>query len=80
MALNRSRCGQEDVGSCYLNSHHVNFSEWTLAGIARPIQVTTAGSTRVTKAKGMDTKESITLTVQWQNCNDKTLGYAVYIG
>ena len=70
--------GKSSDISYYLNSHHVDFSEWTLAGIARPIRVTATGSTGIATAKGMETEDSITLTVQWQNLNDKTLGCAVY--
>lgn len=70
--------GKSSDISYYLNSHHVDFSEWTLAGIARPVRVTATSSTGVAKAKGMDAEDSITLTVQWQNYNDKTLGCGVY--
>jgi D-galacturonate reductase len=70
--------GKSSDISYYLNSHHVDFSEWTLAGIARPIRVTGTSSTGVAKARGIDTEDSITLTVQWENLNDKTLGCAVY--
>mmetsp|Transcript_6415 Transcript_6415/g.18916 ORF Transcript_6415/g.18916 Transcript_6415/m.18916 type:complete len:423 (-) Transcript_6415:94-1362(-) len=70
--------GKSSDISYYLNSHHVDWSEWTLAGIARPVRVTATGSTGVAHAKGMPTEDSITLTVQWQNLNDKTLGCAVY--
>lgn len=70
--------GKSSDISYYLNSHHVDWSEWTLANIARPIRVTATGSTGVAKSKGMETEDSITLTVQWQNLNDKTLGCAVY--
>jgi len=70
--------GKSSDISYYLNSHHIDWSEWTLAGVARPIRVTATGSTGVAKGKGMDTEDSITLTVQWQNINDKTLGCAVY--
>jgi D-galacturonate reductase len=65
--------------SYYLNSHHIDWSEWTLAGIARPVRVTATGSTGIAKARGMETEDSITLTVQWANLNeDKSLGCAVY--
>ena len=47
-------------------------------GIARPIRVTGTSSTGVAHSKGMKTEDSITLTVQWENLNDKTLGCAVY--
>ena len=60
------------------SSHHVDWSEWTLASIARPIRVTATGSTGVAKSKGIETEDSITLTVQWENSNDKSLGCAVY--
>jgi D-galacturonate reductase len=70
--------GKSSDISYYLNSHHVDFSEWTLAGIARPVRVTATASSGVAKAKDIDTEDSITLTVQWQNLSDKTLGCAVY--
>jgi len=70
--------GKSSDISYYLNSHHIDFSEWTLAGIARPVRVTATSSTGVAKARGMDTEDSITLTVQWENINDKTLGCGVY--
>lgn len=70
--------GKSSDISFYLNSHHVDFTEWTLAGIARPVRVTATSSDGVAKSKGMDTEDSITLTVQWKNINDGTLGCAVY--
>lgn len=70
--------GKSSDISYYLNSHHVDFTEWTLAGIARPIRVTATASDGVAKARGMNTEDSITLTVQWYNLNDKSLGCAVY--
>eukprot|EP00536_Pseudo-nitzschia_multiseries_P012387 jgi/Psemu1/244477/estExt_Genewise1.C_4710008 len=70
--------GKSSDISYYLNSHHIDWSEWTLAGVARPVRVTATGSTGVAESKGMDTEDSITLTVQWQNISDKTLGCAVY--
>jgi len=74
----RAWAGKSSDISYYLNSHHVDFSEWTLAGIARPVRVTATGSTGVAHAKDIPTEDSITLTVQWQNIDDKTLGCAVY--
>jgi D-galacturonate reductase len=70
--------GKSSDISYYLNSHHVDWSEWTLANIARPVRVTATGSTGIAKSKDIDTEDSITLTVQWENLNDKTLGCAVY--
>ena len=40
--------------------------------------MTATGSTGVAKGKGIETEDSITLTVQWENSNDKSLGCAVY--
>jgi D-galacturonate reductase len=71
--------GKSSDISYYLNSHHVDWSEWTLAGVARPIRVTATGSTGIAQARDINTEDSITLTVQWQNLKDKTsLGCAVY--
>lgn len=69
--------GKSSDISYYLNSHHIDWSEWTLAGVAKPIRVTATASDGIAKSKGMPTEDSITLTVQWQN-NDKSLGCAVY--
>jgi D-galacturonate reductase len=69
--------GKSSDISYYLNSHHVDWSEWTLAAIARPVRVTATGSTGIAQAKGMETEDSITLTVQWQNIADKTQGVAI---
>jgi D-galacturonate reductase len=65
--------------SYYLNSHHVDFTEWMLAGMARPVRVTATASDGVASERKMETEDSITLTVQWQNLNArKTLACAVY--
>jgi D-galacturonate reductase len=71
--------GKSSDISYYLNSHHIDWSEWTLHGIARPIRVTASASTGIAHAKGMPAEDSITLQVQWQNMNDRqTLGTAIY--
>lgn len=71
--------GKSSDISYYLNSHHVDWSEWTLHGMARPVRVTATGSTGIAQVKGMPTEDSITLTVQWQNMNaSKSLGCAIY--
>lgn len=74
----KSWAGKSSDISFYLNSHHVDFSEWTLAGIARPVRVTATASSGVAKDKGIETEDSITLTVQWRNINDHSMGCAVY--
>ena len=71
--------GKSSDISYYLNSHHVDWSEWTLAGKARPIRVTGTASTGVAKSRGIETEDSITLTVQWENLSSSSsLGCAVY--
>lgn len=76
--------GKSSDISYYLNSHHIDWSEWTLHGIARPVRVTGTASTGIAHAKGMPTEDSITLTVQWENLNssssgnNRSLGCAVY--
>lgn len=67
--------------SYYLNSHHIDWCEWTLHQIARPIRVTAIASNGIANQK-FDTdsiEDSITLTVQWENNNtNKTLGVGIY--
>lgn len=75
--------GKSSDISYYLNSHHIDWSEWTLAGQARPIRVTATASTGVAQSQNIPAEDSITLTVQWENFknnnnNNKTLGCAVY--
>jgi D-galacturonate reductase len=70
--------GKSSDISYYLNSHHVDWSEWTLSGMARPVRVTATASTGIAQARGMQTEDSITLTVQWENLQTKNQGCAVY--
>jgi D-galacturonate reductase len=66
--------GKSSDISYYLNSHHIDWSEWTLHGIARPVRVTASSSSGVAYTKGMDTEDSITLTVQWENLYNTSTG------
>ncbi|MHC4995894.1 MAG: Gfo/Idh/MocA family protein [Planctomycetota bacterium] len=70
--------GQASDISYYLNAHHVDFSTWALAGKARPISVHASASEGVAKGKGVDTEDTITLTVNWQNLVSGNLATAVY--
>jgi D-galacturonate reductase len=58
-----------------------------LYGIARPIRVTATSSTGIAHSKDMNTEDSITLTVQWENLvsssstttpTKRSVGCAVY--
>lgn len=79
-----SWAGQSSDISYYLNSHHIDWSEWTLAGRARPVRVTATASTGLATARNVPTEDSITLTVQWENLrgasnsDPKSTGCAVY--
>mmetsp|Transcript_14333 Transcript_14333/g.21868 ORF Transcript_14333/g.21868 Transcript_14333/m.21868 type:complete len:423 (+) Transcript_14333:73-1341(+) len=70
--------GKSSDISYYLNSHHVDFSEWTLAGRARPIRVVASASNGVALGKDMPTEDSITLTVTWKNLASGNMGTAIY--
>lgn len=70
--------GKSSDISYYLNSHHIDWSEWTLHGLARPVRVVGTGSTGVANSQGIETEDSITLTVQWQTLKTGSLGCAVY--
>lgn len=56
--------------SFYLNSHHIDFHCWAMLGMARPETVTALGSDGVADARlGRTMEDTITLAVQWRNCN-----------
>jgi len=66
----RAWAGKSSDISYYLNSHHVDFHEWALRGMARPERVTALASTGVADARianGVHTEDTITLAVQWRN-------------
>jgi D-galacturonate reductase len=79
----RSWAGSSSDISFYLNSHHIDFHEWSVGESSRPVRVTACGSTGVAKDRfGLDTEDTITLTVQWENLSSShtptSLGTAVY--
>ena len=76
----RRWAGKSSDISYYLNSHHVDFHAWALQGIARPVKVTAMASTgfACNAPYNLDTEDTITLTVQWENMNSGNLGTAVY--
>ena len=54
--------------SYYLNSHHVDFHEWAMRGIARPEVVTAFASDGVASERlGRPCEDTITLAVKWRN-------------
>mmetsp|Transcript_8237 Transcript_8237/g.20948 ORF Transcript_8237/g.20948 Transcript_8237/m.20948 type:complete len:268 (-) Transcript_8237:37-840(-) len=76
----KSWAGQASDISYYLNSHHIDFHEWCMAGRARPIRVTASAATGVASdmVDAETCEDTITLLVQWQNKEDGSLGTAVY--
>ena len=77
--------GRSSDISYYLNSHHVDFHEWAMRGLARPEMVTAFSSTGVANARlGVQTEDTITLAVQWRNRTKPgdlyrgSLGHAIY--
>ena len=83
----RAWAGKSSDISYYLNSHHVDFHEWAMAGRARPERVTALGSTGVATARlgnGVQTEDTVTLAVQWRNRTEGggfaggSLGHATY--
>ncbi|MEM1082808.1 MAG: Gfo/Idh/MocA family oxidoreductase [Verrucomicrobiota bacterium] len=64
--------------SYYLNAHHVDFSIWTASAFARPVTVRALASTGVARAREIDTEDTITLAVGWENLASGNLGTAVY--
>jgi D-galacturonate reductase len=67
----RAWAGKSSDISYYLNSHHIDFHEWCVGHSSRPISVTATASTGVaTSAYDIDSEDTITLTVQWENLED----------
>ena len=55
-APSQAWAGKSSDISYYLNSHHTDFHEWAMHGIARPVTVVGTGSTGVAKSKGIETE------------------------
>lgn len=70
--------GKSSDISYYLNSHHVDFHEWAMLGIAQPTVVVGSASTGVALSHNIQTEDTITLTATWENLSNNTTGTAVY--
>jgi len=64
--------------SYYLNAHHVDFSIWAASSFARPVAVHAMGSTGVAHARGIETEDTISLSVVWENLRSGNRGTALY--
>ncbi|MEM6364340.1 MAG: Gfo/Idh/MocA family oxidoreductase [Planctomycetota bacterium] len=74
----RSWAGRSSDISYYLNAHHVDFTVWAAGSFARPVRVQASGATGVARSQGLDTEDTITLTVDWENLDSGNMGTAVY--
>lgn len=71
--------GRSSDISYYLNSHHIDLLEWMIGDRARPIQVSALAATGVAQKKlGIDTEDTITLTVKWENIESGNLGISIH--
>eukprot|EP01039_Chlorochromonas_danica_P007292 gene7292-8069_t len=67
--------------SYYLNSHHIDFHEWTVGEKSRPVQVTASAARGVASGEpyDMNCEDTITLLVDWENLDENnSRGTAVY--
>lgn len=74
----RNWAGKSSDISYYLNAHHIDFNVWAAGHRARPISVTALASTGVAKSLGIETEDTITLSVQWKNLESGGLASAFY--
>jgi D-galacturonate reductase len=74
----RSWAGKSSDISFYLNTHHIDFHAWAVAPNALPRSVYATAATGVAKSKRIDTEDTITLNVVWENLQSGNLGVANY--
>ncbi|HIF32203.1 MAG: Gfo/Idh/MocA family oxidoreductase [Pirellulaceae bacterium] len=73
----RRWAGKASDISYYLNAHHIDFHAWANAGLARPLSVQASAATGVAHGLDIDTEDTISLMVQWENTSGN-LGTAIY--
>jgi D-galacturonate reductase len=74
----RAWAGKSSDISYYLNAHHIDFNAWAVSHLARPRAVFASAATGVASAKGIDTEDTITLTVTWEGHDGHHQATAVY--
>lgn len=74
----RSWAGKSSDISFYLNAHHVDFNNWAVEHCARPVAVSAIASTGVAERQGIETEDTITLCVEWENVEDGSRASALY--
>lgn len=70
--------GKSSDISYYLNAHHIDFNVWAVSDFARPLAVHASAATGYARSVGIETEDSITLTVTWENVSSKNRATAVY--
>lgn len=74
----KSWAGKSSDISYYLNSHHIDFSVWACSHMARPVCVRASAATGLAQSQGMDTEDTITLFVDWENQPSGNRATAIY--
>lgn len=74
----RAWAGKSSDISFYLNAHHVDFNNWAIEHIARPKFVSAIASTGVASSQGIETEDTITLCVEWENVESQSRASALY--
>ena len=74
----RAWAGKSSDISYYLNSHHIDFNLWAVGEFARPVSVRASAANGVAQSMGIDTEDTITLTVDWEN-NSGARATGIYI-
>jgi D-galacturonate reductase len=74
----RAWAGKSSDISYYLNAHHIDFSMWAVSQFAPPLTVHASAATGWAEANGISTKDTITLTVDWENVNSGNKATAIY--
>ena len=71
----RAWAGKSSDISYYLNSHHIDFHEWCAhSTMCRPVKVNAIASTGVATGQfDINTEDTITLTVEWENLQKETI-------
>jgi D-galacturonate reductase len=70
--------GKSSDISFYLNSHHIDFNVWACFPRARPLSVQASAANGLAKSIGIDTEDTITLTVDWENTESGNRATAIY--
>ena len=74
----RRWAGKSSDISYYLNAHHVDFNAWAVGPRARPRTVHAAAATGYALGQSLDTEDTITLSVTWENVASGATASAVY--